>query len=422
MSTPLSPAISLREFNARLGAAVNDRPGLSSVWVTAETADLRVSGGHCYMELIEKDPAGFVTLARLRAVIWSSRFAVINRRFADVTGMTLRSDIKVMVCVTASYHPVYGLSAVISDIDPAYTAGDLLRRRQMLVERLTAEGIIDMNRTLEWPDVVLRVAVISSKSAAGYGDFINQLYNNSLRLRFTTRLFPATLQGDSAPSSIIAALHAVAAEADDFDCVVIIRGGGATSDLASFDDYDLAAHVAQFPLPVIVGIGHERDVTILDYVANMRVKTPTAAAEWLVDRGRAALMRARSLASDIFNVVSSRISSAMSRVDRLGGLLPSVVEARIDAERRRVDGHCADELRRCVADIVSRRSTTLDSAAALIEALSPEATLRRGYSITRIGGHAVTSFSQLNKGDIVTTVFADGSAVSQIIDTNDEKD
>lgn len=422
MSTPLSPAISLREFNARLGAAVNDRPGLSSVWVTAETADLRVSGGHCYMELIEKDPAGFATLARLRAVIWSSRFAVINRRFADVTGMTLRSDIKVMVCVTASYHPVYGLSAVISDIDPAYTAGDLLRRRQMLVERLTAEGIIDMNRTLEWPDVVLRVAVISSKSAAGYGDFINQLYNNSLRLRFTTRLFPATLQGDSAPSSIIAALHAVAAEADDFDCVVIIRGGGATSDLASFDDYDLAAHVAQFPLPVIVGIGHERDVTILDYVANMRVKTPTAAAEWLVDRGRAALMRARSLASDIFNVVSSRISSAMSRVDRLGGLLPSVVEARIDAERRRVDGHCADELRRCVADIVSRRSTTLDSAAALIEALSPEATLRRGYSITRIGGHAVTSFSQLNKGDIVTTVFADGSAVSQIIDTNDEKD
>lgn len=422
MSTPLSPAISLREFNARLGAAVNDRPGLSSVWVTAETADLRVSGGHCYMELIEKDPAGFATLARLRAVIWSSRFAVINRRFADVTGMALRSDIKVMVCVTASYHPVYGLSAVISDIDPAYTAGDLLRRRQMLVERLTAEGIIDMNRTLEWPDVVLRVAVISSKSAAGYGDFINQLYNNSLRLRFTTRLFPATLQGDSAPSSIIAALHAVAAEADDFDCVVIIRGGGATSDLASFDDYDLAAHVAQFPLPVIVGIGHERDVTILDYVANMRVKTPTAAAEWLVDRGRAALMRARSLASDIFNVVSSRISSAMSRVDRLGGLLPSVVEARIDAERRRVDGHCADELRRCVADIVSRRSTTLDSAAALIEALSPEATLRRGYSITRIGGHAVTSFSQLNKGDIVTTVFADGSAVSQIIDTNDEKD
>ena len=422
MSTPLSPAISLREFNARLGAAVNDRPGLSSVWVTAETADLRVSGGHCYMELIEKDPAGFVTLARLRAVIWSSRFAVINRRFADVTGMTLRSDIKVMVCVTASYHPVYGLSAVISDIDPAYTAGDLLRRRQMLVERLTAEGIIDMNHSLEWPDVVLRVAVISSKSAAGYGDFINQLYNNSLRLRFTTRLFPATLQGDSAPSSIIAALHAVAAEADDFDCVVIIRGGGATSDLASFDDYDLAAHVAQFPLPVIVGIGPERDVTILDDVANMRVKTPPAAADWLVDRGRAALRRARSLASDIFNVVSSRISSAMSRVDRLGGLLPSVVEARIDAERRRVDDHCADELRRCVADIVSRRSTTLDSAAALIEALSPEATLRRGYSITRIGGHAVTSFSQLNKGDIVTTVFADGSAVSQIIDTNDEKD
>lgn len=422
MSTPLSPAIGLREFNSRLAAAVNDRPALTSVWVVAETADLRVSGGHCYMELIEKDPAGFTTFARLRAVIWSSRFAVLNRRFADMTGMSLRSDIKVMVCVTATYHPIYGLSAVISDIDPSYTAGDLLRRRQMLIERLTAEGIIDMNRTLEWPAAPLRVAVISSKTAAGYGDFINQLYGNSLRLRFTTRLFTATLQGDSAPSSIIGALRAVAAEADSFDCVVIIRGGGATSDLASFDDYDLAAHVAQFPLPVIVGIGHERDVTILDYVANMRVKTPTAAAEWLVDRGRAALMRARTLASDIFNVVSSRIASAMSRVDRLDGLLPSVVEARVGAERRRVDDRCADELRRCIADIVSRRVDALDSAAALVEAVSPEATLRRGYSITRAEGHAVTSFSQLNKGDIVTTVFADGSAVSQITDIKNEKD
>lgn len=422
MNGPQSPAISLSEFNSRLAAAVNNRPALTSVWITAETADLRVSGGHCYMELIEKDPAGFTTRARLRAVVWSSRFAVLNRLFADMTGMTLRSDIKVMVCVTATYHPVYGLSAVISDIDPAYTAGDLLRRRQLLIERLTAEGIIDMNRTLEWPAAPLRVAVISSKTAAGYGDFINQLYGNSLRLRFTTRLFAATLQGDSAPSSIIGALHAVAAEADSFDCVVIIRGGGATSDLASFDDYDLAAHVAQFPLPVIVGIGHERDVTILDYVANMRVKTPTAAAEWLVDRGRATLMRARTLASDIFNVVSGRISSAMSRVDRLGGLLPSVVEARIDAERRRIDDRCADNLRRSVADIVGRRAAALDSAAALIEALSPEATLRRGYSITRVDGHAVTSFSQLNKGDIVTTVFADGSAVSQIIDIKNEKD
>lgn len=422
MNGPQSPAISLSEFNSRLAAAVNNRPALTSVWITAETADLRVSGGHCYMELIEKDSAGFTTRARLRAVVWASRFAVLNRLFAEMTGMTLRSDIKVMVCVTATYHPVYGLSAVISDIDPAYTAGDLLRRRQLLIERLTAEGIIDMNRTLEWPAAPLRVAVISSKTAAGYGDFINQLYGNSLRLRFTTRLFAATLQGDSAPSSIIGALHAVAAEADSFDCVVIIRGGGATSDLASFDDYDLAAHVAQFPLPVIVGIGHERDVTILDYVANMRVKTPTAAAEWLVDRGRAALMRARTLASDIFNVVSGRISSAMSRVDRLGGLLPSVIEARIDAERRRIDDRFADNLRRSVADIVGRCAAALDSAAALTEALSPEATLRRGYSITRVDGHAVTSFSQLNKGDIVTTVFADGSAVSQIIDIKNEKD
>lgn len=413
-------AISLSEFSARLCAAVNHRPAMTSVWVMAETADLRVSGGHCYMELIEKDSVGSATLARVRAVIWASRFAMLNRRFVEVAGMTLRSDIKVLVSVTASYHPVYGLSLVIDDIDPSYTAGDLLRRRQLLVERLTAEGIIDMNRTLEWPDAPLRVAVISSKTAAGYGDFINQLYNNSSRLRFTTRLFQATLQGDNAPASIIAALHEVAAEADCFDCVVIIRGGGATSDLASFDDYSLAAHVAQFPLPVIVGIGHERDITILDYVANMRVKTPTAAAEWLIDRGRAALARARMLASDIFNAVNGRIGSEMSRIDRLRGLLPSVVESRIESARRNVDTRCSDELRRAVTDFVARSMTFLDSAGQLVDALSPEATLRRGYSITRCGGRAVTAVSQLNEGDTVTTVFADGSTVSKIIEIKNE--
>ncbi len=416
MNGPLISSICLSEFNSRLAAAVNDRPALTAVWVTAETADLRVSGGHCYMELIEKDPVEFTTRARLRAIIWASRFALLNRRFADMTGMTLRSDIKVMVCVTASYHPVYGLSAVISDIDPAYTAGDLMRRRQQLVERLTSEGIIDMNRTLEWAAAPLRVAVISSKTAAGYGDFIDQLYNNPLRLRFATRLFAATLQGDSAPSSIIGALHAIAAEADSFDCVVIIRGGGATGDLASFDDYDLAAHVAQFPLPVIVGIGHERDVTILDYVANMRVKTPTAAAEWLIDRGRTALMRARTLASDIFSIVGAGMASAMGRVDRLGGMLSPLVEARLETERRRVDSSRSDELRRSIADAIARLNIVLDSAAALVEALSPEATLRRGYSITRIGGRAVTSVEQLKKGDTVTTVFADGMAVSHVND------
>ena len=256
--------ITLEELTGRISGLINSTPALRNVWVTAETSDLRRSG-HCYLELIQKHPVTGEPVARARATIWRSVFARIDADFFVATGQRLDSGMKVMVQVTANYHPSYGLSLNITDIDPAYTMGDLMRIRMEILARLKQEGVIDLNRTIEWCDVPLRIAVISAGGAAGYGDFIHQIYNNEYRLRFSTKLFPAVMQGTQAPASIISALEDIAAEEENWDCVVIIRGGGATSDLASFENYDLAANVAQFPLPIIIGIGHERDVTVLDY-------------------------------------------------------------------------------------------------------------------------------------------------------------
>lgn len=265
-------ALTLLELNKRISSLITVA-STQNVWVTAELSDVAVRGGHCYMELLQKDVERGTTLAKARAMIWSSLYPRIEAQFYAATGQRFGTGIKVMVQVSATMHPVYGISLVINAVNPEYTMGDLLRRRREMLERLKQEGILEMNRSLEWILVPQRIAVISAPGAAGYGDFVNQLYSNPAKLRFEVKLFPAVMQGERAPETIISALEQIAAQADEWDGVVIIRGGGATSDLVAFENYDLAVHVAQFPLPIIVGIGHERDVTILDYVANMRVKT-----------------------------------------------------------------------------------------------------------------------------------------------------
>ena len=410
----MADPITLLQLNSRISSLIAGDVSLHDVWVTAETGDLRVSGGHCYLELIEKDPANGRPVARMRAIIWASHYAHISSEFAVATGQQLVSDLKVMVKVTVNFHPAFGLSAVISDINPEFTCGDLIRRRMMMIRRLTDEGIIDMNRTLPWPDVPWRVAVVSAVGAAGYGDFITHLYGNPSHLRFSTELFPAVMQGENAPQSIIAALDEIAVRTDDFDCVVIIRGGGATGDLASFDNYDLAANVAQFPLLVIVGIGHERDVTILDYVVAVRVKTPTAAAEWLIGRMEAALTRVRDLAAEIFRAATSKVSGGLQQLAYYQGLLPSLSLGKIDRARSSLDAAVPEALRHAVELIVRRQNDRLDAASRLVEALSPQAVLRRGYSVCRVNGRAVTDASALNAGDILTTVLASGSIKSTV--------
>lgn len=411
-------AITLQQLNERISDAVAVAPGLSQVWVVAETSDVRVSGGHCYMELIDKDPDTGRALARLRATVWARRWSVLSAAFLEATGRRLESDMKVMVCVSVGFHPLYGLTANITDINPDYTAGDLAARRRRMIAQLQAEGILDQNRSLPWPAVAQRVAVISAGGAAGYGDFINQLYTNRYNLRFETRLFKATMQGDAAAPSIIAALEAIAASDSDYDCVVIIRGGGSTGDLAAFDDYALAANIAMFPLPVIIGIGHERDITLLDYVANMRVKTPTAAAEWLIGRGADALAGLQRIAQDILSATVETTSRSRRRLDFLAGQLPLLAQGVIDRNRRIVGPQMADTIAMTVENMITRRRDRLKSLADIVETLSPEATLRRGFSITRLaaGGHAITGTDAAAPGTEIVTTLAHGlihSVVSQ---------
>ena len=417
----MTQAITLVELNQRLQNAIAVTPGIHNVWVTAETSDMRRSGGHCYMELLQKHPDTGATMAKIRAAIWASRFAQLAVNFRAATGTELASGIKIMVLVSTSFHPVYGLSLVINDINPEYTVGDLIRRRNEMLARLQAEGVLNMNRELPWPSPVQRIAVVSAQGAAGYGDFINQLYRNPRRLFFHTELFQATLQGERAPASIIAALEAIAARCDEFDCVVIIRGGGATSDLVSLDNYDLAANVAQFPLPVIVGVGHERDITILDYVANMRVKTPTAAAEWLIASGNAQLQHLQQLASDVYRLSVERISGNRRQLAYLEGQLTPLANGLIARQRQQLAA-TARELPTLTGNLLAHARNRLDSYSQLVEALSPMATLRRGYTITRGPRGAIKSAGKIVAGQQLTTVFADGQATYTVFGLSTRQD
>ena len=426
-------AITLREYAQRISLAVNSAPGLSGVWVVAETSDLRMSGGHCYLELLEKDDGGR-SLARLRANIWASAWTGIARNFQAATGTPLGSGMKIMACLSASYHPAYGMSVTISAIDPSYTLGEAVRRRNEIIARLQAEGLLELNRHKRWAIPALRVAIISAPGAAGYGDFINQLYNNPHRLNFVTELFTATMQGDRTVPTVTDALQRIAARAADFDCVVIIRGGGSTSDLAAFDDYGLASMVARFELPVVVGIGHERDITVLDYVANMRVKTPTAAAEWLIARGKGVLDALDNANTLIANAVNARIAGDREQLARLTATIPGAVQAQLTRTRATLDnaavvlaslsakviGPARVQLQAMAAAITTaakNRLTTargnLNAYQALIDVLSPQATLRRGFSLT-VGpdGHAITDAATIPAGTKITTHLAKGTITS----------
>lgn len=434
------PVQTLQQFTSHLSRIVASDSYVQNVWITAETYDVRTSGGHCYLELVEKDATGRM-VAKIRATIWASTYYKIYDDFLKKTGQEFRSDLKVMVFVSATIHPVFGLSANIMGINPAYTLGDAMQRRNEMIRRLTQEGIIHENRRLPWPAVPQRIAVISAKGAAGYGDFINQLYGNPLRLKFVTRLFPAVLQGENAPASIIRALEAIHAEIENWDCVVIIRGGGATTDLLCFENYDLAANIALFPLPVVIGIGHERDVTLLDYVANMRVKTPTAAAEWLIQRGEAALGRLQEIASGIALTVSDRLTGCHRQLAYAQGQLPAAVNnALMKAYNRLHNAHIAlsgvsdrrlrpelvrldsyhEALGRAVEVCIAKERQKIESAQQLVNALSPKATLRRGYSITRSKGRTITDIGDAAVGEVIETILADGSILSRIVTINNK--
>ena len=426
-------SLTLLEYNSRIKKLVHD-PSVQGCWVTAETSDLRVSRGHCYLELIQKNEAG-ATVARLGAVIWASNFAELNDYFLEKTGSYLKSAMSVMVKVNATFHEQYGLKAVITDIDPSYTLGDMERIRREIIAKLTKDGIIDMNKQLSWPLVPQRIAIISARGAAGYGDFMNQLHNNDYGLKVYTCLFEAVMQGVNTVPSVIAALDRIAAVLEMFDCVVIIRGGGATTDLNSFDNYELGSNIAQFPLPVITGIGHDRDVTIPDMVSKLHVKTPTAAAQFLVQCGVAQLDRLNELATMV--VTSARDAVAHSREQlayygnyipitaqklvetsrlKLGNFaqsIPLVLKSRLGNERIGLQ-HKQQAIKLALTSGFEREKMKLAALADKVQLLSPQNILDRGYSLTTIDGHVVTSATDVKCGDRLETTLKVGKVISVV--------
>lgn len=383
-------------------------------WIQAELSEVHVNAnGHCYLEFVQKDPHSNALMAKARGVVWSNVFKLLRPYFEETTGQPFAAGIKVLVQVTVSFHELYGYSLTVQDIDPTYTLGDMARRRKEILARLENEGVLTLNKELEMPVLPCRVAVISSATAAGYGDFCHQLEHNPQGYYFQVELFTAVMQGEQVEASILAALDRINARADDFDVVVIIRGGGATSDLSGFDTYLLAAACAQFPLPLITGIGHERDDTVLDLVAHTRVKTPTAAAEYLIacmDRAAGQLER---LTVRLRDVVTTRLSNERRTLAAYTRRIPSVAmrylsEAQLSLLTLRKD------MMKAASSLLFRHHHRLDLWQQRLADASPEKQLARGYSITLKDGRAVTDASRLHEGDELVTRFYRGKTVSVV--------
>lgn len=430
--TSKSPnTITLQEFNNRIKRLLAD-PSVMNCWVVAETTDVRINQ-HCYLQLLEKNPKTGATVAKIKAIIWGSQFRFLNARFKQVTGHDIGNDMKIMVCLSVNYSPQYGLTVVINDINPEFTLGDMERQRQEILNRLTQEGIIGQNKTVPVPPVLQRIAIVSAAGAAGYGDFMKQLTDNKYGVCFYPCLFQATMQGVKTVPTVLAALDKVEQNQHLFDCVVIIRGGGGTEELNSFDNYDLARRVATFPLPVIVGIGHERDITVLDYVAGIRVKTPTAAAEHIILQAANALAHIGDLSNQVVSIARDYIARAKEQLSYYAGNLPIMAQRIIDTNtlrlqnfiqniplhvQRRIEGENAqlarqkDAIKNAVAQVKMKETMRLEALGDKIELLSPRKVMARGYTLTTCEGKIMTDAAQLEAGKLVTIHFRDGKVVA----------
>lgn len=430
--TSKSPnTITLQEFNNRIKRLLAD-PSVMNCWVVAETTDVRINQ-HCYLQLLEKNPKTGATVAKIKAIIWGNQFRFLNAQFKQVTGRDIGNDMKIMVCLSVNYSPQYGLTVVINDINPEFTLGDMERQRQEILNRLTQEGIIGQNKTVPVPPVLQRIAIVSAAGAAGYGDFMKQLTDNKYGVCFYPCLFQATMQGVKTVPTVLAALDKVEQNQHLFDCVVIIRGGGGTEELNSFDNYDLARRVATFPLPVIVGIGHERDITVLDYVAGIRVKTPTAAAEHIILQAANALAHIGDLSNQVVSIARDYIARAKEQLSYYAGNLPIMAQRIIDTNtlrlqnfiqniplhvQRRIEGENSqlarqkDAIKNAVAQVKMKETMRLEALGDKIELLSPRKVMARGYTLTTCEGKIMTDAAQLEAGKLVTIHFRDGKVVA----------
>lgn len=405
--------ISLYELNNLVKQALR-RHLPDTYWIEAELSDVRSNySGHCYLEFVQKDASGNNLIAKARGAIWSNVYKMLKPYFEEETGQAFASGIKVRVCVSVEFHELYGHSLTVVDIDPTYTVGDMIRKRREILRRLEEEGVLDLNKELDFPMLPQRIAVISSATAAGYGDFCNQLERNPYGLVFYPKLFPAIMQGERVEESIIAALDRIYAEMEHWDAVVIIRGGGATSDLSGFDSYDLAANCAQFPLPIITGIGHERDDTVIDSVVHTRVKTPTAAAEFLISCMYESALMLEDYTNRIIGGVEVRMEREKHRLERLTERIPMTTNMYLQRGHFKIETIC-QRLEMALQHKMMKETHRLSLLEHRVMAASPEHLLKKGYSITMLNGKAVTDASTLKKGDRIVTMLHRGKIESEI--------
>jgi exodeoxyribonuclease VII large subunit len=385
------------------------------IWIRAEISEFRENpNGHCYLEFVEKDTTTDTLIAKIKATIWAQTYHMLKSYFESNTGQPLRAGISVLVAVTVDFHDVYGLSLNVKDIDPTYTLGELAKRRQAIIRQLEADGVMEMNKSIDLPVPANRIAIISSATAAGYEDFCNQLDNNTGGFIFYKKLFPALMQGDQAETSIINALDAIFEHVDLFDAVVIIRGGGATTDLSCFDGYDLALHCAQFPLPIIAGIGHQRDLSIVDMVVHTSVKTPTAAAAFLIEAMEDAKSKLTDTYDAIYLLLRNKLNDQQQKIADISwrikhALLNKTASKKIFLERQNA------RLIQAVRLAISRQKNRLELLSREIEHRNPIKLLEKGFSITTVNGKKLLSVSDVRQGDMIKTYLKDGEIRSEVI-------
>ena len=407
-------ALSLLELNTRIRGALS-RAFPETCWVRAEMSDVRVntSSGHCYLEFVEKNAQTGQLVAKVRGSIWAKTFRMLKPYFEMETGQMFASGLKVLVKVSVEFHELYGLSLTVLDIDPAYTLGDMVRKRMEIIRQLQEEGVFTLNKELPFPLLPRRIAIITSPTAAGYEDFMNQLTRNKGGYPFYTKLFPALMQGERTEASVIAALDRIYQHQDLFDVVVIIRGGGATSDLNSFDSYLLAANCAQFPLPIITGIGHERDDTVVDLVAHTRMKTPTAVAEFLISRMDSVGEELESLRQDVSLLAMDILSRQKNYLQLVASRLPAMVSGLL-SRRQSVLENTELRLRNGITSKLSESGRFIQLTEQFIKMASPDYILKRGYSLALKDGKIIKHASDLRAGEELTTRFIDGEIKSII--------
>lgn len=386
-------------------------------WVIAEIAEMKVnSSGHCYLELTGCDTPGGKVTSRARATVWAARFRSINAYFESVTGIKLAPGITILLKATIDYHELYGLSLNIADIDASYTAGEQALKREAVIRRLRQEGVISMNQELDLPAYPRRIAVISSQGAAGYDDFLKHLHGNSYGYVFVTTLFEAVMQGESTENSVIEALNRIAEDADEYDAAALIRGGGSATDLGWFDSYEIAFHITQFPLPLLTGIGHQKDFSVADMVSWKTLKTPTAVADFLVSETIEAETHVNDLASHVAaaakEIMAGNEEHLQSLQSHIAGSARLVV--RIKSE---MVGYSSGMVERIAGDALRKSMEKTDRLAETLRHLGPENVLRRGFTMTTKAGRIVRSASELSEGDEILTHF-ENSRIASIVANN----